>query len=123
MCCASTETAENIGYSCNMLREEMKEVFIVAGNTTEEVAEELRYTHTHTHTLREEMEGMFMVTKNSQGCGGLSHTHLNLTHCMACKATDVHPYIFNLTVVFSLQQSHTVCFFRVLYHTPLLLSW
>ncbi|XP_062410135.1 phospholipid-transporting ATPase ID [Sardina pilchardus] len=36
------ETAENIGYSCNMLRDEMKEVFIVAGNTPEEVAEELR---------------------------------------------------------------------------------
>ncbi|XP_031433354.1 phospholipid-transporting ATPase ID [Clupea harengus] len=36
------ETAENIGYSCNMLREEMKEVFIVAGHTREEVAEELR---------------------------------------------------------------------------------
>uniref|UniRef100_A0A6Q2YKE1 Phospholipid-transporting ATPase n=1 Tax=Esox lucius TaxID=8010 RepID=A0A6Q2YKE1_ESOLU len=30
------ETAENIGYSCNMLREEMTEVFIVAGNTAEE---------------------------------------------------------------------------------------
>uniref|UniRef100_A0A3Q3RQU2 Phospholipid-transporting ATPase n=1 Tax=Mastacembelus armatus TaxID=205130 RepID=A0A3Q3RQU2_9TELE len=29
------ETAENIGYSCNMLREEMKEVFIVAASTTE----------------------------------------------------------------------------------------
>uniref|UniRef100_A0A9J8DGR4 Phospholipid-transporting ATPase n=1 Tax=Cyprinus carpio carpio TaxID=630221 RepID=A0A9J8DGR4_CYPCA len=30
------ETAENIGYSCNMLREEMKEIFIVAANTAEE---------------------------------------------------------------------------------------
>uniref|UniRef100_A0A673GTU4 Phospholipid-transporting ATPase n=1 Tax=Sinocyclocheilus rhinocerous TaxID=307959 RepID=A0A673GTU4_9TELE len=30
------ETAENIGYSCNMLREEMKEIFIVASNTAEE---------------------------------------------------------------------------------------
>ncbi|KAI1905184.1 hypothetical protein AGOR_G00013520 [Albula goreensis] len=36
------ETAENIGYSCNMLREEMTKVFIVAGNSLEEVAEELR---------------------------------------------------------------------------------
>ncbi|XP_033832109.1 phospholipid-transporting ATPase ID [Periophthalmus magnuspinnatus] len=35
------ETAENIGYSCNMLREEMKDIFIVAGNTTEEVRQEL----------------------------------------------------------------------------------
>ncbi|KAJ8392780.1 hypothetical protein AAFF_G00072640 [Aldrovandia affinis] len=36
------ETAENIGYSCNMLREEMTEVFVVAANTAEEVGEELR---------------------------------------------------------------------------------
>uniref|UniRef100_A0A6Q2Y6H2 Phospholipid-transporting ATPase n=1 Tax=Esox lucius TaxID=8010 RepID=A0A6Q2Y6H2_ESOLU len=36
------ETAENIGYSCNMLREEMTEVFIVAGNTAEEVRVELQ---------------------------------------------------------------------------------
>uniref|UniRef100_A0A671TAZ2 Phospholipid-transporting ATPase n=1 Tax=Sinocyclocheilus anshuiensis TaxID=1608454 RepID=A0A671TAZ2_9TELE len=34
------ETAENIGYSCNMLREEMKEIFIVAANTAEEVRED-----------------------------------------------------------------------------------
>lgn len=37
-----TETAENIGYSCNMLREEMKDVFIVAANTAEGVKEELQ---------------------------------------------------------------------------------
>uniref|UniRef100_A0A3Q1HA55 Phospholipid-transporting ATPase n=1 Tax=Anabas testudineus TaxID=64144 RepID=A0A3Q1HA55_ANATE len=36
------ETAENIGYSCNMLREEMKDVFIVAANTAEGVKEELQ---------------------------------------------------------------------------------
>ncbi|RVE65591.1 hypothetical protein OJAV_G00118000 [Oryzias javanicus] len=36
------ETAENIGYSCNMLREEMNDVFIVAANTAEGVREELR---------------------------------------------------------------------------------
>ncbi|XP_060764598.1 phospholipid-transporting ATPase ID [Neoarius graeffei] len=35
------ETAENIGYSCNMLREEMTEVFIIAADTPEEVREEL----------------------------------------------------------------------------------
>uniref|UniRef100_A0A3Q3XA32 Phospholipid-transporting ATPase n=1 Tax=Mola mola TaxID=94237 RepID=A0A3Q3XA32_MOLML len=29
------ETAENIGYSCNMLREEMKDIFIVAAKTAE----------------------------------------------------------------------------------------
>uniref|UniRef100_A0A8D3BV50 Phospholipid-transporting ATPase n=1 Tax=Scophthalmus maximus TaxID=52904 RepID=A0A8D3BV50_SCOMX len=36
------ETAENIGYSCNMLREEMKEIFVMAANTAEGVKEELR---------------------------------------------------------------------------------
>uniref|UniRef100_A0A3Q2Y9U5 Phospholipid-transporting ATPase n=1 Tax=Hippocampus comes TaxID=109280 RepID=A0A3Q2Y9U5_HIPCM len=37
------ETAENIGYSCNMLREEMKDVFTVSANTAEGVKEELQY--------------------------------------------------------------------------------
>lgn len=36
------ETAENIGYSCNLLREEMNEVFIVSGNSPEDIREELR---------------------------------------------------------------------------------
>ncbi|XP_019216813.1 phospholipid-transporting ATPase ID [Oreochromis niloticus] len=35
------ETAENIGYSCNMLREEMKDVFVISANTAEGVKEEL----------------------------------------------------------------------------------
>lgn len=39
--CVETETAENIGYSCNMLREEM-EVFIVGANSAEGVKEELQ---------------------------------------------------------------------------------
>ncbi|XP_076127026.1 phospholipid-transporting ATPase ID [Alosa pseudoharengus] len=40
------ETAENIGYSCNMLREEMNEVFIVAAHSPEGVQEELRKART-----------------------------------------------------------------------------
>uniref|UniRef100_A0A8C5LT17 Phospholipid-transporting ATPase n=1 Tax=Leptobrachium leishanense TaxID=445787 RepID=A0A8C5LT17_9ANUR len=36
------ETAENIGYSCNMLQDEMKEVFIIKGTSTDAVLEELR---------------------------------------------------------------------------------
>uniref|UniRef100_A0A672JEA8 Phospholipid-transporting ATPase n=1 Tax=Salarias fasciatus TaxID=181472 RepID=A0A672JEA8_SALFA len=36
------ETAENIGYSCNLLREEMKEVFVVSGNSLDDVRRELR---------------------------------------------------------------------------------
>lgn len=39
--CFRIETAENIGYSCNMLREEMKDIFIVGANTAEGVKEEL----------------------------------------------------------------------------------
>lgn len=37
-----TETAENIGYSCNLLREEMNEVFVIAANSPKEVRQELR---------------------------------------------------------------------------------
>uniref|UniRef100_A0A8C5C5I2 Phospholipid-transporting ATPase n=1 Tax=Gadus morhua TaxID=8049 RepID=A0A8C5C5I2_GADMO len=36
------ETAENIGYSCNLLREEMNDVFIVSGNTPEEVKQTMK---------------------------------------------------------------------------------
>uniref|UniRef100_A0A3P9PCV6 Phospholipid-transporting ATPase n=1 Tax=Poecilia reticulata TaxID=8081 RepID=A0A3P9PCV6_POERE len=36
------ETAENIGYSCNLLREEMKDVFVVLGHSPEDVRQELR---------------------------------------------------------------------------------
>uniref|UniRef100_A0A3B1J401 Phospholipid-transporting ATPase n=1 Tax=Astyanax mexicanus TaxID=7994 RepID=A0A3B1J401_ASTMX len=36
------ETAENIGYACNLLREEMSDVFIVAAHSPETVRQELR---------------------------------------------------------------------------------
>uniref|UniRef100_A0A8C2PAE2 Phospholipid-transporting ATPase n=1 Tax=Capra hircus TaxID=9925 RepID=A0A8C2PAE2_CAPHI len=36
------ETAINIGYACNMLTDDMNDVFIIAGNTATEVREELR---------------------------------------------------------------------------------
>uniref|UniRef100_A0AAX7U1F1 Phospholipid-transporting ATPase n=1 Tax=Astatotilapia calliptera TaxID=8154 RepID=A0AAX7U1F1_ASTCA len=36
------ETAENIGYSCNILRGEMKDVFVVSANTAEGIKEELQ---------------------------------------------------------------------------------
>ncbi|XP_007904418.1 phospholipid-transporting ATPase ID isoform X1 [Callorhinchus milii] len=36
------ETAVNIGYSCNMLRDDMNEIFTVSGHTALEVREELR---------------------------------------------------------------------------------
>ncbi|KAM6953984.1 phospholipid-transporting ATPase ID-like [Aplochiton taeniatus] len=40
------ETAENIGYACNLLREEMAEVFVVGANTAEDVQQELRTART-----------------------------------------------------------------------------
>ena len=36
------ETAMNIGYSCNMLRDDMDEVFVISGHSSLEVARELR---------------------------------------------------------------------------------
>ncbi|MGH0162021.1 UNVERIFIED_CONTAM: hypothetical protein FKN15_002811 [Acipenser sinensis] len=36
------ETAMNIGYSCNMLRDDMNEVFMISGHTVLEVQQELR---------------------------------------------------------------------------------
>ncbi|XP_051925175.1 phospholipid-transporting ATPase ID-like isoform X2 [Hippocampus zosterae] len=36
------ETAENIGYSCNLLSEEMNDVFVIGGNSPEDVRRELR---------------------------------------------------------------------------------
>ncbi|XP_062898968.1 phospholipid-transporting ATPase ID-like [Mobula hypostoma] len=36
------ETAVNIGYACNMLQDEMREVFIIEGNESSEVRKELR---------------------------------------------------------------------------------
>lgn len=41
-CCRVAETAENIGYSCNLLQEEMTDVFVVSGNSSDDVRQELR---------------------------------------------------------------------------------
>uniref|UniRef100_H3DDW4 Phospholipid-transporting ATPase n=1 Tax=Tetraodon nigroviridis TaxID=99883 RepID=H3DDW4_TETNG len=41
------ETAENIGYSCNLLYEEMNDVFVISGNSPEEVRQELRSEDLH----------------------------------------------------------------------------
>lgn len=64
------ETAENIGYSCNMLREEMKDVFIVAANTAEGVKEELEAARrkmcpggTENPTVVESRAGLFWTHK------------------------------------------------------------
>uniref|UniRef100_A0A8C1NDY9 Phospholipid-transporting ATPase n=1 Tax=Cyprinus carpio TaxID=7962 RepID=A0A8C1NDY9_CYPCA len=44
------ETAMNIGYSCNMLRDDMNEVFIISGHTMVEVRQELRVRFNHQRT-------------------------------------------------------------------------
>ncbi|XP_017261311.1 phospholipid-transporting ATPase ID isoform X2 [Kryptolebias marmoratus] len=41
------ETAMNIGYSCNMLRDDMNEVFVVSGQTRLEVQQQLRSAKEH----------------------------------------------------------------------------
>ncbi|XP_030587811.1 probable phospholipid-transporting ATPase IM isoform X1 [Archocentrus centrarchus] len=41
------ETAMNIGYSCNMLRDDMNEVFVISGNTLQEVQQQLRSAKQH----------------------------------------------------------------------------
>uniref|UniRef100_A0A671W2Y3 Phospholipid-transporting ATPase n=1 Tax=Sparus aurata TaxID=8175 RepID=A0A671W2Y3_SPAAU len=41
------ETAMNIGYSCNMLRDDMNEVFVVSGHTLQEVQQQLRSAKEH----------------------------------------------------------------------------
>ncbi|TNM89370.1 hypothetical protein fugu_003604 [Takifugu bimaculatus] len=40
------ETAENIGYACNLLCEEMNDVFIISSNSPEEVRQDLRNART-----------------------------------------------------------------------------
>lgn len=60
------ETAENIGYSCNLLREEMNEVFIVSGNSLAEIQQELR---------SEEVAGFFWkieINKSITSCRPLT---------------------------------------------------
>jgi len=40
--CDISETAMNIGYSCNMLRDDMNEVFVISGLTLLAVQQQLR---------------------------------------------------------------------------------
>ncbi|XP_005728080.1 probable phospholipid-transporting ATPase IM isoform X1 [Pundamilia nyererei] len=41
------ETAMNIGYSCNMLRDDMNEVFVISGHTLQDVQQQLRSAKEH----------------------------------------------------------------------------
>ncbi|KAG8012736.1 Phospholipid-transporting ATPase ID [Nibea albiflora] len=41
------ETAMNIGYSCNMLRDDMNEVFVISSHTVQEVQQQLRTAKEH----------------------------------------------------------------------------
>lgn len=42
-CVNISETAMNIGYSCNMLRDDMNEVFVISSHTVQEVQQQLRW--------------------------------------------------------------------------------
>uniref|UniRef100_A0A8D0A995 Phospholipid-transporting ATPase n=1 Tax=Sander lucioperca TaxID=283035 RepID=A0A8D0A995_SANLU len=55
------ETAENIGYSCNLLREEMNDVFIVSGNSPEDVRQELRSVKRLYHFKRTLGKGVKLI--------------------------------------------------------------
>lgn len=39
-----SETAMNIGYSCSMLRDDMEEVFVITGATSQDVQHQLRWS-------------------------------------------------------------------------------
>uniref|UniRef100_A0A674EY49 Phospholipid-transporting ATPase n=1 Tax=Salmo trutta TaxID=8032 RepID=A0A674EY49_SALTR len=55
------ETAMNIGYSCNMLRDDMNEVFIISGHSALEVQQQLRLG-LRAHALEPELEKVFLET-------------------------------------------------------------
>uniref|UniRef100_A0A4W6FKM9 Phospholipid-transporting ATPase n=1 Tax=Lates calcarifer TaxID=8187 RepID=A0A4W6FKM9_LATCA len=56
------ETAENIGYSCNLLREEMNEIFIISGNSPEDVREELRSEQVLRKLYQTSVKGVKAIT-------------------------------------------------------------
>ncbi|XP_062308024.1 phospholipid-transporting ATPase ID-like [Osmerus eperlanus] len=60
------ETAENIGYSCNMLREEMNEVFVMSANNPEDVRQELRDART---TMKPEADELICMPERTLGKG------------------------------------------------------
>uniref|UniRef100_A0A3Q2XZQ5 Phospholipid-transporting ATPase n=1 Tax=Hippocampus comes TaxID=109280 RepID=A0A3Q2XZQ5_HIPCM len=88
------ETAENIGYSCNMLREEMKDVFTVSANTAEGVKEELQ-----TETVQDDkVDGEYALVINGHSLAFALEKGLELellrTACMCqtvicCRVTPL----------------------------------
>uniref|UniRef100_A0A8C7DFF7 Phospholipid-transporting ATPase n=1 Tax=Oncorhynchus kisutch TaxID=8019 RepID=A0A8C7DFF7_ONCKI len=56
------ETAENIGYSCNMLREEMNDIFVVSANNSDDVRQELSTNTPHSTYNERSMELLFLRT-------------------------------------------------------------
>ncbi|XP_042278201.1 phospholipid-transporting ATPase ID-like isoform X1 [Thunnus maccoyii] len=61
------ETAENIGYSCNLLREEMNEVFVISGNSPEDVRQELR--NARTSMKPDALEDLAFLQERTRGKG------------------------------------------------------
>uniref|UniRef100_A0AAX7UHE5 Phospholipid-transporting ATPase n=1 Tax=Astatotilapia calliptera TaxID=8154 RepID=A0AAX7UHE5_ASTCA len=87
------ETAENIGYSCNMLREEMKDVFVVSANTAEGVKEEL-------HEPK-------IITNNKSG-HVLCHIFRNARRKMCPEAAEEPTVIKSRVGLFWLKKTETV---------------
>ncbi|XP_015253108.1 PREDICTED: phospholipid-transporting ATPase ID-like [Cyprinodon variegatus] len=61
------ETAENIGYSCNLLQEEMNDIFIVSGHSPEEVRLELRNAQ---NTMKPQREANSLLSPEAMGKSG-----------------------------------------------------
>ncbi|KAL0979847.1 hypothetical protein UPYG_G00190590 [Umbra pygmaea] len=67
------ETAENIGYSCNMLREEMDGIFSISANNPEDVRKELRNALSTMKPDAEEEENIFMPSTTLGGKSKVVH--------------------------------------------------
>uniref|UniRef100_A0A8D3E553 Phospholipid-transporting ATPase n=1 Tax=Scophthalmus maximus TaxID=52904 RepID=A0A8D3E553_SCOMX len=92
------ETAENIGYSCNMLREEMKEIFVMAANTAEGARAGLFWIHKSETVLDEKVDGDYGLIINGHSLAFALEKDLRLellrTACMCqtvicCRVTPL----------------------------------
>ncbi|KAM5175976.1 putative phospholipid-transporting ATPase IM, partial [Callospermophilus lateralis] len=60
------ETAINIGYACNMLTDDMNDVFVISGNTAVEVREELRKAKENLFGQNRSFSNGHVVSENKQ---------------------------------------------------------
>ncbi|XP_063152014.1 phospholipid-transporting ATPase ID-like isoform X2 [Candoia aspera] len=67
------ETAVNIGYSCNMLYDAMKDIFFINGNSSEEVRQELREARDRMQAEAAAKEEEFDLHTNKSSCCSCWH--------------------------------------------------